>query len=199
MTNERLVRKGEAINKVFENCVLRIGEKTDITATDVLDLLAGDRLALLIELRKVSLGSDLDLNLTCTNPACGHEQVIAVDLGQLPVRPYPSERDFSVVLPSQTRITFGLLDGHAEKRLAAIAEPTVSTALMMRIRTINDQPPTKKTLADLSMRDRVALRREMQAVDGGVDTSIDHACEACGTRLTTRVEVEPDFLFPNLR
>jgi hypothetical protein len=51
----------------------------------------------------------------------------------------------------------------------------------------------------MSMRDRNALRQEMDRVDAGIDTSIEVACDGCGTRIRTRLEAEPAFLFPAVR
>ena len=57
----------------------------------------------------------------------------------------------------------------------------------------------KKALAEMSLRDRNALRQEMARVDAGIDTAVEVACEACGTLLRTRLEAEPAFLFPSVR
>jgi hypothetical protein len=52
---------------------------------------------------------------------------------------------------------------------------------------------------DMSMRDRSALRQEMLRVDAGVDTTVETDCQSCGTRIRTRLEAEPGFLFPGVR
>jgi len=64
---------------------------------------------------------------------------------------------------------------------------------------IDGKPPSKKALAEMSLRDRNALRQEMARVDAGIDTTVEVACEACGTLLRTRLEAEPAFLFPSVR
>ena len=86
-----------------------------------------------------------------------------------------------------------------EKRLAALKEPNISPAMLIRILAIDGKAPSKKDLADMSMRDRSALRKEMARVDAGIDTTIEAVCEGCGAILRTRLEAEPAFLFPGVR
>ncbi len=43
LTNQRLVKTGEAINQVLANCIKRVGDNDSPGMTDVLDMLSGDR------------------------------------------------------------------------------------------------------------------------------------------------------------
>ncbi len=52
-------------------------------------------------------------------------------------------------------------------------EPSISSAMMIRILDIDGSAPSKKALAEMSMRDRSALRQEMLRVDAGIDTTIE--------------------------
>ena len=166
---------------------------------DVLDLLSGDRLFALVRLRQISLGDEVDLELACPNPACGERTFVTLDLNDLEVTPYGEEREFEFTLPGSGKVVkFGYLDGHKEKRLAALKEPTLTAAMMIRIVEIDGQPPSKKALNEMTMGDRSALRKEMLRVDGGIDTQVDATCDACGARIRTRLEAEPGFLFPSV-
>ncbi len=200
LTDQRLIRKGEAINQVLKNCIVRIGANTEPTIQEVLDMLSGDRLFVLVRLRQISLGDDVDLEMVCTNPTCRETNYTAINLEDLEVTPFGEEREFEFKLPGSGKtVRFGYLDGHKEKRLAALKEPNITTGMLIRIIDINGKPPSKKFLADMSLRDRSALRQEMARVDAGIDTSIEMPCDACGTLLRTRLESEPAFLFPSVR
>jgi len=165
---------------------------------DVLALLSGDRLCSLVRLREISLGDEVELELACPNMACGARNYQTVNLDDLEVTPYPEEREFDFTLPGSGKaVRFGCLDGHKEKRLAALKQPSLTAAMMIRIVTIDGQPPSKKHLNEMSMRDRSALREEMTRVDGGIDTAVDVSCDSCGARIRTRLEAEPAFLFPS--
>jgi len=200
LTNPRLMRSGDGLNQVLRNCLVRLGEKTEVALTDVLDLLAGDRLFMLVKLRQVSLGDEVMLTLTCPNPTCRATSQVPITLEDLPVTAYSSEREFRCILPASGQtVTFVHLDGHREKRLAALPEATITQAMLIRIVAVDGQAPTKQTLNTMSLKDRQALRQAMLAADGGIDTTVDAVCEQCGTPIRTRIEAEPNFLFPGGR
>ena len=200
LTNQRLIRTGDAVNQVLANCTLRIGEDEEIAPKLVMDMLSGDRLFTLVKLRQVSLGDEVELDLVCPSAACRAKNRATVNLDDLPVTPYGEEREFMFTLPaSGSKVRFVYLDGHKEKRLAQMEEPSISAAMMIRIMDINGNAPSKKALSEMSMRDRSALRQEMLRVDAGIDTSIESDCDSCGTRIRTRLEAEPGFLFPGVR
>jgi hypothetical protein len=200
LTNRRLMKDGEAVNQVLKNCLVRLADKTDITPKDVLDLLSGDRLFILVKIRQISFGDEVDLALTCPNRDCGESTDVRINLDELEVTPYGSERDFIFELPRSKKVVlFGLLDGHMEKRLAALKEPSIHSAMLMRVKEIDGKAPNKNSLMELPAFDLTALRAEMQRVDGGIDTTIHTTCSSCGARIVTRLEAEPAFLFPNVQ
>jgi hypothetical protein len=200
LTNQRLIRTGEAINQVLRNCFVRISDNTEPTVNDVLDLLSGDRLFALVRLRQISLGDEVELEPACPNSACRVNNYVTVNLEELEVTPYTDQREFDFKLPgSKKTVRFGYLDGHKEKRLASLREPNITSAMLIRILDIDGKPPSKKILAEMSMRDRSALRQKMARVDAGIDTSVEVACDGCGTLIRTRLEAEPGFLFPAVR
>ena len=200
LTNQRLIRSGDAVNQVLANCIVQIGENDDVTAKGILEMLSGDRLFTLVRLRQVSLGDEVELELTCPNAACRAKNRATVNLDDLPVTPYGKEREFVFTLPaSGSKVRFVYLDGHKEKRLAQMQEPSISAAMMIRIVDIDGSAPSKKVLSEMSMRDRSALRQEMLRVDAGIDTAVELDCDSCGTRIRTRLEAEPSFLFPGVR
>jgi hypothetical protein len=196
LTNQRLIRTGDAVNQVLKNCIVRLDENEEPSVKDVLDLLSGDRLFILVKLRQISLGDDVELELTCANPACRAANMVTINIEELETTPYGEDREFAFTLPGSGRkVMFGYLDGHKEKRLAALKEPSISSAMLIRIIDI----PSKKLMNEMSLRDRSALRQEMLRVDAGVDTTVEVDCESCGTRIRTRLEAEPGFLFPGVR
>jgi hypothetical protein len=200
LTNRRLMKDGEAVNQVLKNCLVRLGETTEVAPKDVLDLLSGDRLFVLVRLRQISFGDEVNLALTCPNRDCGDSNEVRINLEELDVIQYGPEREFIFELPrSKNVVLFGLLDGHMEKRLAALKEPSIHSAMLMRIKEIDGKAPNKNTLMELPAFDLTALRAEMQRVDGGIDTTIHTTCSSCGARIVTRLEAEPAFLFPNVQ
>jgi hypothetical protein len=66
----------------------------------------------------------------------------------------------------------------------------------MRIVTVDGRPPARNMVRDWSSRDLSALRAQMRAVDGGIDTKIEAVCSECGAAITTMAHIEPSFFFP---
>ena len=149
-----------------------------------------------MRLRQISLGDEVDLSLVCPNQSCRAENQLAVNLTDLPVTPYGPEREFVFTLPaSGTAVTFVHLTGQMEKRLASLKEANISSAMLMRIVEVGGKVPSKKTLAEMPMRDRVALRREMLRVDGGIDTTIDLECPGLRDADQDPTGVRPRFFY----
>ena len=200
LTNQRLIRTGDAVNQVLRNCIVKLGDNEEPAVKDVIDLLSGDRLFILVRLRQISLGEEVELELACPNTACRASNAVTINLDDLEVTPYGEEREFTFTLPGSGRkVRFGYLDGNKEKRLAALKEPSISSAMLIRIIEIDGAPPSKKIMNDMSMKDRSALRQEMLRKDAGIDTTMETDCQSCGTRIRTRLEAEPGFLFPGVR
>ena len=200
LTNQRLIRTGDAVNQVLRNGIVRIGDNEAPSIEDVLDLLSGDRLFILVKLRQISLGEEVELELACVSPACGATNPVAIDIETLETTPYPKEREFAFELPGSGRtVRFGYLDGHKEKRLAALKEPSISSAMLIRLIDLDGAAPSKKLMNEMSLGDRSALRQEMVRLDAGIDTTVEVDCETCSARIRTRLEAEPGFLFPGVR
>ena len=200
LTNRRLMKDGEGVNQVLRNCLVRLGDRTELAAKDVLDLLSGDRLFLLVKLRQISFGDEVDLSLACPAKDCGEVTDVHIALDDLEVTPYGTEREFIFELPRTKKpIIFTLMDGHMEKRLASLKDPNLHSAMLMRVKEIDGKAPNRNSLAELPAFDLNALRAEMQRVDGGIDTTVHTVCSSCGARIVTRLEAEPPFLFPNVR
>ena len=199
LTNKRLALTGDAFNKVMKNCTLRIGDKTEITDNDFLEMLSGDRLALLLFLRKLSYGDEVELSIPCSDSECDGVANVLVDLNDIEIEPYGSEREFTVDLPSGKKVSFVHLTGSMEKRIAALDKQDVHTSMLMRIKSIDGQAPNKDSINGMSIRDIGKLRTAMNDVDGGPDTVIETACPKCGSKIRTRLEGESNFFFPSLR
>lgn len=197
LTNRKLIKSGQAINQVLLNCTKRIGDNNSLKIEDILNMLSGDRLFVLVRLRQISLGDEVDLDLIC--PACKESSQVTVNLEELPVTTYSAEREFEYRLPgSKKKVKFGYLNGHKEKQLAALKEPNLTAAMIARIITVDGKSPDKKTITELSMRDRSSLRKEMLSKDAGIDTEVETYCVGCGHKVKTRLEAEQVFLFPSL-
>lgn len=205
LTNRKLMKDGAGINKVLANCIVRIGQDTEIKEDDVLNMLAGDRLFALVRLRQASYGDEIDMELRCTDPECDAVTGVHIDCEDLEVTAYSGDVYGSpsmFELPSSKLIVeFVYLDGTMEKRMAAMkpVELNIHTPMLMRIKSVDGKPPSKNTLRGLAVSDLKALRDAMTRLDGGIDTKVTARCIECGALLTTRLESNESFFFPGVR
>jgi len=77
LTTPRMVKSGQALDGVFQNCI-----KSDINSED---LLSSDRVYLMLWLRSVSYGNEYKFDLTCPNDSCGKRFEYMVDLTNHPI------------------------------------------------------------------------------------------------------------------
>ena len=146
LTNQRLIRTGEAVNQVLRNGIVRLGQTTRNRPSRTCSiLLSGDRLFILLKLRQISLGDVVELELTCASPACGATNPVTIHIDDLETTPYGKEREFTFELPGSGRtVRFVYLDGHKEKRLAALKEPSISSAMLIRLIDVDGSGPEQE-------------------------------------------------------
>lgn len=188
------------INQVIINCVESIGSITDknLITQIVPNLPVGDRVFLIISLRRVSLGDEFPVEDKC--PACSAKNGYILDLGDLEVKKMadPMKRVFDVKMPSGKSIRFRVGLGLDEDKLAKVPDSDKPTmALLSRIELLEGKAPTVQAVKDLSFRDRQHLRALYEETDGGVDTSLELVCPACAHTFEREMDMsELGFFFP---
>lgn len=213
------------LNMVMGNCIKKIGDvedKKEIRAA-VPRLPLADRNFLIIAMRRVSLGDEFTMEVTCSR--CGKEQSIMLDLSTLEIKQMedPMRREFDLNLPSGRAVSWKVMTGEEEDVLAKIREATnkdlLTYATLVRITSLDGSPLTVgnritdargkvsldkagrsafAVVKKLSARDRNALRVEFQNKEGGVDTEVEYVCDKCSMKV--KAEFDPaqiGFFFPS--
>lgn len=197
------------ITQLLSGCVTRIGSVTDpgLIAGIVQQLPVGDRVYLIFSIRRVTLGDELPVREKC--PECKTTTLFMVDLGEdLQPRPMkdPMRRVFDVTLPSGILARFRVSTGMDEANLSKLTKrqkhkaDALSQALLMRLEMLGGEKPTLKMVKSLGMRDRNFLREQYQEVEGGVDTTLELECPACGHEWEKDLDLSAaNFFFPGGR
>jgi len=175
LTNQNYIQKGTVLDKLLESLIVTEGVKVD-------DLIVGDKNAALIAARVLGYGSDYKFTFM------GKEQ--NVNLAELENKYFDESKitkgrnEFEFELPhSQNKITFRILDGHAEKKLNREIEglkrtgngtaPELTTRLKYIITSVegdNDQKAVRDFVDNyLLARDSRALREYIKQVQPDVD------------------------------
>jgi len=209
MLASQQIPSSQKISSLLAGCVTRIGTITDkgLIAGIVQGLTVGDRVFLIFSIRRVTLGDELPVRERC--PECKVTTLFMVDLAKdLTPKPMedPSKRVFDITLPSGTPARFRVSTGQDEAALAKLVKrqnhkaDSLSQSLLMRLELLGDEKPTLKMVKSLGMRDRNFLRDQFQKVEGGVDTSLELECPACGNEWEKDLDLSAaSFFFPGGR
>lgn len=194
-----LVGKGaplQRFNQVIANCLVSIGPITSRSRMRevVLDLPEADREAILITLRRASLGDIFDMRVVCPNPKCKEQMDKKLDLGSLELikMENPKERHLETDLPSGRVVSWHVMTGHdgewmeAQDKKSREERPLTLSALA-RIDSINgvklDREKGFRKAMDmigaLPSRDRDEFRWVVEEHEGDIDTDIELDCPYC--------------------
>jgi hypothetical protein len=213
---ELLASKGPTvtrINTIIGNCLVQIGTISDKSLLRKItnDLTAQDRMAILLGLRRVSLGDFYDCKVTC--PECNISQHVTINLSEIEISPMPNrmERDMTDTLPSGKEVKWHVIRSEDEEWLVEQRKKQkdlLTLHLLSRIDSIDDEKLDRKnkyrdainTLKDLSIRDRTALRDLFDKKEDNIDTLVEFECEKCGHQWEGKLDVaQPTFFFPSVK
>ena len=216
--DKRKLVDGRAVNHLLHNCTLTIQEVVEGTRGEpvkpdynkiAITMLSADRIALMLEIRRLTYGADLKGTTKCEQPDC--RESIDLDLSLDRIDKYDKtiqdvpEGKYQVKLEDGTVCQMRLMDGQGEQNVGkAPREDLLTMAIMVCIEnaTLPDnkslQPNDKrKWLKKMPARMRHQLRDEIEAHHIGYDTRFTAACPECGFENAGTLEQLPNFFFPS--
>ena len=190
----------QVMEKVITNCIVSLGDiEHHLIPSMVKNMTVGDRTFLLFAIRRVTFGDTYPFDFTC--PSCSHKESLQISLGSLETKvpEDPAQRVFSAISPTGMGIAYHIATGVDEAKSVSSREKgsVLSRAIMLRLDLLNGDVPTLEAVKALSMRDRMFIRKEFDANDGGVDTTLELTCSACSFETKSELELMPDFFFPS--
>jgi len=210
LTSRALLKKGTVITELIKSCIIN-------RAIDPLQLLSGDRNALMVAIRITGYGPDYNVELEC--PACGVKSPHAFDLSALPIQRLeiepvqPGMNLFEYELPySKKKVRFKYMTGRDEeeimvlsekqKKMALGTESNVTTNLLYSIASIDGVSDRNKIASFVRMmpaRDSLALREYIKNTEPGIVMRQDTTCPACGHAEEVGMPLGVTFLWPQAR
>lgn len=192
--------------KLLENCVQSIGPYTqdDPRWKNVIkDLVATDRLFLILQLRILSLGPIFSAKMKCS--ACEAFSNQSVDLNDFKIHGLkdPMQRVWEGQLPkSGFKYVAKSQTGWEEAKLAQYSadnKDMMSLAMLGRIVEMNGKSNVSVAdLKKLSWADRQALRSDFGSREGDIEKSMEYECQSCGQDNKEDVDIaSPNFFFPS--
>lgn len=225
MLASKKVPDQKKLNQLLISCIARLGSISDKEkiAAAVPELLVGDRVFLLIAIRRTSLGDDYPYKDICPN--CEKESLMSINLAELDIKtmPDPKKRIFDTRMPSKAAlrewsdlgevrepersapagrtIRFRPMNGLDEEKMGRVLEKedAISKSLLARIELLDGKPPTLEDLKNLTIVERHYLRDEVfDKSDGGVETTLEVTCPKCEHEYTRELEIgQMGFFFPS--
>jgi hypothetical protein len=196
------IPSGKKITQLITNCLERLGTITDKTelANCVRSLMIGDRVFLMLAIRRVTLGDDFPFEAKCNE--CDKKNLFSINLAELEVKTTVNrnKRVFDVVLPSGKPARWHVMTGKEEESLSKFQNlDQLSLSILVRVDLLEGQPTDMDTIKSLNMKDRNFLRDECFNVEeGGIETEMDLQCPACGEGFKTELDVgQTGFFFPS--
>lgn len=213
LATPRFVKKGQAVNMIFKNCLM---EKFDPD-----DLLTIDRTYLLIYLRGISYTPDYEVEIKCQE--CGNKFQTTINLDTLYLDHCPddfTEESLIDILPATGfRFKYRLSKGkdetaiqeHRDRRVKTFGDNAHDDTLLYRASLLVEwiesptgamltgQGPIQTVLENLPIKDVAYIRNLLTDPPFGVDTKVNIGCPLCNNDFTADLPLEANFFFPRTR
>jgi len=208
LTSRALLKKGTVITELIKSCLV---DKT----VNVLDLLSGDRNALMVAIRVTGYGPEYSAEIECNecNSKSPHEfNLAALPVKRLEIEPVaPGTNLFEFKLPKTgalVRFKFMtgkdeeeiMLLGEKQKKLGLPTDNSVTTNLLYSIVSVNNVTDRSK-IADfvkfIPAADSLALRNYMRDNEPGIIMKQDTTCNVCGHTEEVGMPLGVNFLWPS--
>ena len=208
---------GKLVTELLSGCVRGIGDLAPITRALIGSLTSADRNFLLLELRKLTFGTELEASYTC--PSCRDTTMVVEDLETFPVRTSDGSGVPEILVelddgfedrPKEAWydvLRFRLPIGTDEERVATVARDNAAkgtNALLARclisVSGDGEEMPDNrrealgtKILSDLTMGDRGRIERAFRDEMPGVDLTREFDCGTCGRPMRTSLDLTSFF------
>lgn len=189
----------KVVTTLLARCVTSIGTLTPKSVgrqkwEDIIkSLFTGDQDYMLIQLRKISVGEEVELNHVCPNSDCKAKLHTILTLDELEVIPFDGEREIEFELPrgykdrkgvKHTTGTMRLPTGLDREILTPLAKTNLAkaeTVMLTRLCKFDDGAYVDDdVMSSLSIRDREYLQNLLREHFFGVKLETEVVCDTCG-------------------
>lgn len=210
LTSQALLKKGTVITELIKSCLVD-------KSVNPVDLLTGDRNALMVAIRITGYGAEYDAEIECSE--CSTKSKQQFDLAALPIQSLdidpvsPGQNVFEFKLPHSKKVVkFKFMSGRDEEEIAATqarqkklgmaTDSTVTTNLLYSIVSIDGIEDRSKIASFVKMmpaRDSLALRNYIRDNEPGVLMKQEVTCPSCGHIEEVNMPIGVSFLWPSAR
>lgn len=194
----------KVVSTLLTRCVTSIGTLTpksvggrDKWENIIKSLFVGDQDYMLLQLRKLSIGEEIEVNHVCPNKECKAKLHTILDVDELEVIPFAGEREVAFELPRgykdrkgnvHTTGVMRLPTGLDREILTPLAKSNMAkaeTVMLTRLCKFDDGVHVDDdVMSSLSIRDREHLQKLLQKQLFGVKLETEVVCDVCGEAFT---------------
>jgi hypothetical protein len=200
---------GKLVSELLHSCLVKLGDVPKNGQSTVEKLYSADRNFLLLRLRAITFGSELEAGYTCSH--CGEAMQTVENLDELPVRTIGEgespddilvqledgyvDKDGSVHTALVLRLPTGLDETLVAPQMRQNASLGKNALLARCIKSLGDLPRHRieglgtKILADLTMTDRRLIDRAINEAAPGVDLMREIICPSCGITFKSTLDM----------
>jgi hypothetical protein len=165
---------------LLARCLVRLGPVSPVPAEAVRSLTVGDREALLLHLRRLTLGETIPCVLRCPDPACGEKMDLDLEVSDLLAPPVAGAQEWHEAVFDGRRVRFRLPTGADQEEAAGLARTDLEAAVGLLLRRCIDEPVE-------SLPEAVAERLPdlLSELDPQAELTLELTCPVCGHRFST--------------
>jgi hypothetical protein len=184
---------------ILSRCVTRLGPLTTITAEHIRSLVIGDREALLLHLRRLTLGETISCMLACPVTECAQNLDLELNVEELLVRPYANVSDeYEARLEAGEgayRVRFRLPNGGDQEAAASLSADAAECAALILQRCVRQvmKEATQEKVAVIPAGVADALGKRMLELDSQAEIVLQLTCPDCGNQFSALQDTATSF------
>lgn len=201
LVDAKLAKDGRSTDLLLERT-------TGLSKEELEDMLLGEGVFLLIELRKLSKGNMFYPKIHC--PSCMEQFEQEIDLDTLEIKELDKSKlddkfQFEITLPiSKKKLVMKLLKGKDRPKLLKARKDYASSfmSFLTMLRTVSIEGEKLKRLdwfKDLDIEDNDFIRDEYDKYDCGVETTVECMCPECMTSFDVDIPFDQSFFLQTRR
>lgn len=181
------------LNEMVTNCLVRVGSEADPVKIKGMfpKMSTEDQTVLLVALRAISVSDMYSVETSC--PSCEAEIKLDISLGSLGVRQAQSKgQPIEVSLPSGKKAKVRSMTIEDSMRTADMrlqGDSRLSTAIFVRMIELDGKAPTLDDVKNLLYGDRVSLRNQFDAMEGGIENEFKVTCPKCSKKFVDTLDI----------
>lgn len=209
LASQALLKQGTVVTNLIKSCVVN-------TKFDPVDMISGDRNALMISIRITGYGPDYPYTSECENCSTKNKNVAKLDelaIKRLEIKPIEmGKNEFKFTLPvTKKNVTFKFLTDRDDKdrvasskfkskHLETKVENSITSFLeysILSIDDIRDKNKIKHFVMHMPAFDSKALRKFINKNEPGMDMTHNYTCKSCDHENATRLPITSEFFWPS--